>query len=315
MDTKGVKVVWTEKFLDWQLGEEHPVNPMRAYVAVEVMKNVQGFGITSMETWANAGDVTQARWIEAAEKFQPGARGLIEKTPEVLWMFAGTWVLVEELLKDRVDGEANVYFNPAGGELSGQHTDVEVVNDLACAALRLSEAGLRVAVVSLDAHHANQMESLLRGREDIPTFSVHEAASAGTTYSDEKGSFVNYGLPAGSGDAELLSAMEDICERLSQVELLDVLLMDLGCDGLEEDPGSELKYSHEGLMMCAVKAGQVAAEKNCSVLTGGGGGELSLDDTPALWANMVIVMSSTMHLEKMYQRSLVERLDTISDSA
>lgn len=311
MDTRALKTVWADQFLDWQLGDEHPVNPMRAYVAAEALRSMPGFNVEMMETWAAAGDVTRERWLEAAERIQPAARKMVEARPELLWMFGGTFVLTEELISDRAfKKEANLYFNPAGGELSGQHQDVEVLNDLAYAAVRLRGAGLRVAVVSLDAHHANQTESLLRGMDDVPTFSVHQASSAATTYSTE--SFINYGLAAGSGDEELLSAVDDICDSLREMDL-DVVLMDIGCDGLADDPSSQLAYTEEGLGLAGIRVAQVAAAKDASMLVGGGGGELSLEETPSVWATSVVLMTSTMGLEKLAQKNLARSVDNISE--
>lgn len=298
----GLKISWAEELLSWQLGAEHPVNPLRGYVAVEKLKAAFP-DAEILEDWAEAGELGRSSWQLAAESIQAErvAELQLAAGPDLvhvqLTMFGATYVLVEQLLRDRSFEELNcVYFSPAGGELTGQHEGVYVLNDMAWAAKRLAGADLKVAYVDLDAHHSSEMEQLLRDEPEIWTCSVHELSSARTNYSAE--GFLNAGLAPGAGDPGLLAAVRQWLAQLSQLDL-DVLLVNAGADGLAEDESSLLGYTPAGLTAAGLLLGKLAAEKNCSVLISGGGGQLPLDGTPEVWEAVVSMFVSALATKEM----------------
>ena len=244
-----------------------------------------------LTNWQNASELERGRWLEAARTIEP------EKAEELgadeLTQFGATFVLTERLLADRVAGKKlGVYFNPAGGELTGQHDGVKVFNDLAHAAVRLAGAGLRVAVLDLDAHHTNELEAILRSYPEVLTVSIHELSSAATTFSSPEDGFVNRQLGDGAGDTALVQAVNTSLLELSPE--LDVLLMSIGTDGLEDDPGSALNYSPEGLAGAVVLVSAFLSTTGASLLVGAG----STSD-PALTATLVSYLSTGLLLGSM----------------
>ena len=75
---------------------------------------------------------------------------------------------------------------------------------------------------------------------------------------------------------------------------LDVLLMSIGTDGLEDDPGSALNYSAEGLAAAVVLVSAFLSTTGVSLLVGAG----STSD-PALTATLVSYLSTGLLLGSM----------------
>lgn len=285
-------VTYTEQFLDWQLGDEHEINPIRSLVFTEKLKTLIESGMCEVDTdWGQASEIERMKWEAAMRSIQPEKTAARKATapPEVwnseVFMFGATYYLCDRLLKDRAFNDTSgIYFNPAGGEMSGQHADVDVVNDLAWACLRMADAGMNVVYVDWDAHHCYETETLLR-KSDVKTFSVHEKISAASTYSDLEGDgFVNLGMEEGAGDYGLINAVAEIIDMLEQhAGKVDVIVLNAGADGIEVDPTSGLQWTINGYGVAAKMLGEYAVSMDASILVGGGGSTLPLDSGPEIW--------------------------------
>lgn len=302
-------VTYADDFLDWQLGDEHEVNPIRSLLATEKLKHLEDPGICEIVSdWGQSSVVEKAKWERAMKSIQPEkvevrkASGLWE--PE-LAMFGATYYLTEKILKNRVfDGSAGIYFNPAGGEHSESHADVDVINDLAWACLRMQDAGLRVAYIDWDAHHCYETETLLRG-SGVLTFSVHERSTAATTYSDLDGEgFVNYGMEQGASDWGLINAVAEILDTLEGMEPFDVIVLNAGADGLEEDPTSGMDWTIDGYGVSSKMLGEFAAGSGASVLVGGGGSTLPIEGCPEIWSAVLSTLTLEMVMVGAYDPNL-----------
>lgn len=279
---RGLTVAYTPRYLDWQLGDEHEVNPIRAHVVVEELRALEQFlGTEILTNWANPGEIELSRWVAAARSVSSRE----QLGDEELTMFGGTYTLVEHLIRDRVlAGEVGTYFNPAGGE-NQEHRDVKVYNDAAYAVRRLVEAGLRTGFLSLDAHQEVETRRLVDGAG--PCISIHEAATAKdwTAGSLEEG-FLNYALAPGAGDSWLLATVQAAITELSRRHL-DVVVLRASPDGLAADGSSSLRFTEEGYRAASMELAQAGAASNWSFLVLGGGGTLPLDETPEVWRIMV----------------------------
>lgn len=308
MKFNGLTVAYSEKFLDWQLGEDHEVNPIRALVLVEKLKILQEAGICVVDTsWDKGSVVEKAKWVRAIETLQPDklkSKAAADPLYETeLLMFGATYHLTEKLIKDRVfDGGMGVYFNPAGGEISEQHTDVDVFNDLAWACLRLKDSGMNVVYIDWDAHHCYETETLLKN-SGVTTFSVHEARTAGTTYTDLEGEgFANYGMDAGASDYGLVNAVAEIIDTLeNEGKGFDVIVLNTGADGLGGDPTSGLDWTIDGYGLSSKMLGDFAQRSSASLLVGGGGTTLPVEGGPDIWSAVL----GTLTLELLNLELLV----------
>jgi acetoin utilization deacetylase AcuC-like enzyme len=129
------------------------------------------------------------------------------------------------------------------------------LNNAAVAAVALLERlGAPVAVVDIDAHHANGTQELFYDRGDVVVASVHVDPGAGwfphfLGFADEtgtgRGAGANVNLPIapGAGDGEWLAA---VAEAAAHAREARALVVSLGVDAAAGDPESPLRVSQAG---------------------------------------------------------------------
>ncbi len=123
-------------------------------------------------------------------------------------------------------------------------------NSIAVAAASLAEAGQRVAIVDIDAHHGNGTQDIFYDRDDVFYASIHEyPLYPGTGSLTEVGSgagegfTINIPLPArATGDVARL-AIYEVLEPALEKFAPDWMLISVGYDGHHSDPLTNLSYS------------------------------------------------------------------------
>lgn len=122
-----------------------------------------------------------------------------------------------------------------------------VFNDLAVASNRLIAEGAasRILIVDLDVHQGDGTASLMAGREDVFTFSMH----AEKNFPVRKArSGLDVGLPDGIDDqgylAELSKHLPDLLDHFAP----DLVLYQAGVDPHEDDKLGRLSLTNEGLI-------------------------------------------------------------------
>lgn len=126
---------------------------------------------------------------------------------------------------------------------------------IAARALRRSGAG-RVAVLDIDAHHANGTQAIFYGRGDVYVGSVHVDPGAGwfphyVGFAEERGTGDGLGanrnvpLAPGTGDRGWLAAVDVLCDDVRR-RGADALVVSLGLDAAASDPESPLQVTPEG---------------------------------------------------------------------
>ncbi|MHC4868034.1 MAG: arginase family protein, partial [Planctomycetota bacterium] len=151
-----------------------------------------------------------------------------------------------------LSGSAALTFNPSGGY---HHAGPQrasgfcYINDVALACMVLAEAGKRVLYLDVDVHHGDGVAQAFYDRRDIMTISFHEDPRVlfpGTGFADEigageaKGYCVNVPLPIGTYDEVYMKAFEAIALPLITAYDPDVIVLELGADGLLGDPLAHL---------------------------------------------------------------------------
>lgn len=120
-----------------------------------------------------------------------------------------------------------------------------LVNGLAVAAYSALDAGLRVGILDLDAHHGNGTEEIFWREPRVLTVSVHQAAPffPGTGDAEAIGAGsglgANLNLPVEPKESWLAAAAQAV-DWLSGV---DLILLELSADAHEADPASDLRAS------------------------------------------------------------------------
>lgn len=140
------------------------------------------------------------------------------------------------------------------------------LNNAAIAAQTLCRSGAaRVAIVDLDAHHANGTQAIFYGRGDVYVGSLHVDPGAGwfphyLGYADERGAADGLGanrnlpLAPGSGNGDWLAGVDLLCDEV-RAHRADAVVVSLGLDAAASDPESPLQVSgdayHEAMRRIA----------------------------------------------------------------
>lgn len=158
---------------------------------------------------------------------------------------AGGVMLAASLLAQADSGAIHV---PGGGTHHGLPDRANgfcYLNDPVLGILTLRRAGLRVAYVDIDAHHADGVEHGLAGAADVLLISVHEEARWPFTGALGRiGNCLNLPVPRGYNDTESRAVLHRLILPAVQGFAPDVIMLQAGADSLHEDPLSRLSLSN-----------------------------------------------------------------------
>lgn len=146
-----------------------------------------------------------------------------------------------------------------------------VFNDLAIAAHRLVAQGdaHRILIVDCDVHQGDGTASLLAGRPEIATFSIH----AEKNFPARKArSTLDVGLPDGTGDADYLEALGRYLPGLIDSFAPDLILYQAGVDPHVDDRLGRLSLSDAGLEARDRFVGNEAGRRGIPMASALGGG-------------------------------------------
>ena len=178
--------------------------------------------------------------------------------------------------------------NSAGGShhaLGATGAGYCVFNDLAIAAVRLAEEGVRVLVVDVDVHQGDGTAALTAGRPGIATYSIH----AEKNFPARKArSTLDVPLADGTGDAAYLDALAATLLPMLDAERPDLILYQGGIDPLADDRLGRLALTPAGLAARDALVAQAAAQRGIALASTPGGGYG--DDTLALAREHVAVI-------------------------
>jgi acetoin utilization deacetylase AcuC-like enzyme len=164
--------------------------------------------------------------------------------------------------------------NTAGGShhaLADTGAGYCVFNDLACAAIRLTEEGTvgRVLIVDCDVHQGDGTAALTAGRPDIATYSIH----AEKNFPVRKArSTLDVPLPDGVGDDEYLTTLEATLVPVFDGFGPDLILYQAGVDPFAGDRLGRLSLSHAGLAARERLIAGLARTRGLPVASALGGG-------------------------------------------
>jgi acetoin utilization protein AcuC len=302
----GVRLVWGESFMDYVLGEDHPLQPLRIKLTVDLIRQLglDEFAETvaprqarddELELVHSAGYVQLVRelsdpdireTVPLPQVFDAGfgtpdnpiADGMHAACAEVV---GGSLVAAELVHK----GEALHAFNPAGGlHHAARHraSGFCVYNDVAAAAAWLKRQGHRVAVVDVDVHHGDGTQAIFYDDPDVLTISIHESGRylfPGTGSPEETGrgagggTAVNVPVMPYTWDEPWLAAFESVVPPLLRDFKPTVLVTQDGCDTHYLDPLAHVQNSTRIWPVIGHRFHELAHElcEGRWVATGGGG--------------------------------------------
>ncbi|NTU70699.1 MAG: acetoin utilization protein AcuC [Coriobacteriia bacterium] len=313
-------LIWDPALADYDLGDGHPLNPLRLTLTVELMEalGLLGEGDVLAPRAATENELLLAHssgYIEAVHHagdwgsdFSPMMGLGTEDNPvypgmhEIAALTAGASMLgVEEVLA----GRWLRTFSPAGGMHHAHRSRAagfSIYNDaaVAIAVAREAHPGIKVLYIDIDAHHGDGVQEAFAASGDVLTVSIHESglyAFPGTGfpeeigYGDGVGFSANVPLPAFATDECFAMAFDEVVAPLARAFAPDLIVAQLGVDAHYSDPQTDLGLTLPGYR--ALVLGIIAlADELCAgrLAALGGGGYHVVGVVPRAWAWVMAAM-------------------------
>ncbi|HEY5541098.1 MAG TPA: acetoin utilization protein AcuC [Coriobacteriia bacterium] len=307
-------LIWDPGLAAYDLGDSHPLNPLRLTLSVELM---QAFGILTPEVVISPRQATESElllvhsigYVEAVRHagdwgsdFRPVMGLGTEDNPvypgmhEIAALTCGGSI---EGIEEVLSGRRMRTFSIAGGMHHAHRSRAagfSVYNDAAVgiAVARQQHPGLRVLYIDIDAHHGDGVQEAFAGSADVLTISIHESglhAFPGTGFPGEigygpgAGFSANVPLPAFATDECFALAFGDVVAPLAHAFRPDIVVAQLGVDAQHDDPQTELGLTLPGYRSL-VRGIIGLADELCDgrLAAVGGGGYHIVRVVPLAWA-------------------------------
>ncbi|WP_024877150.1 acetoin utilization protein AcuC [Saccharomonospora piscinae] len=265
-------VVWDPAVLAYNLGEDHPFNPVRLDLTVrlatalgvlddvpllvpEPVAEEDLFRAHTAEYLAAVKQAPMVGW-DVGHGLGPPDNPVFTGMHEASSLVVGSTLLGARCI---AEGRADRAVNIAGGLHHARRDAASgfcVYNDCAVAISWLLDHGFdRIAYVDTDVHHGDGVQAAFYDDPRVLTVSLHQhpfTLFPGTGYSAEigegqaQGSAVNLPLPPATGDSGWLRAFHAVVPSLLAEFRPQVLVTQCGVDSHDEDPLADLALSVDG---------------------------------------------------------------------
>lgn len=320
--------VFDEHMADYDLGEDHPLSPLRRQLAVEL---IRAYGMLDLPDVAivtpriaTDAEIERAHapaYVQAVKRFsaQPVlAQGwdaaqwglaMGGDTPAFPGMHEAAAILCGASITAALavwDGRADQVFSAGGGlhhALANRAAGFCIYNDPAVAIHALLDAGAtRVAYIDVDVHHGDGTQWIFYEDPRVLTCSVHESGRylfPGTGALAERGmgpgagTAVNIPLPPYSGDGPYLRAVEEVIARAVVDFAPQIIVTQDGADPHHKDPLAHLQVTMSAFPRLYRTLHQLAAETCDGRWVALGGGGYHTDVVPRAWAMLFAEMTGT----------------------
>ncbi|PSL56324.1 acetoin utilization protein AcuC [Saccharothrix carnea] len=311
---KEAAVVWDESFLGYDLGGDHPLNPVRLDLTVRLAR---ALGVLDGVELVAPDPATDD---EIERVHEPSYLNAVRAAPMAGWdvghglgtadnpVFsrmheASALVVGGSLAAARkiAAGEADRAVSIAGGlhhAMRDHAAGFCVYNDCAVAISWLLDHGFdRIAYLDTDVHHGDGVQAAFYDDPRVLTVSVHQNPLSlwpGTGRPAElggegaEGTSVNLALPPGTGDRDWLRAFEATVPSLLRAFGPQLLVTQCGVDTHREDPLADLALTVDGHRAIYRRLRELAEETaNGRWLALGGGGYELLRVVPRSWTHLL----------------------------
>jgi len=213
-------------------------------------------------------------YLAEVAKTLPGSSGWLD--PDTYYS-EGTW----EAARKAAGGVTELALRMVGGAIQrgiavvrppGHHAESDramgfcIYNNVAVAAAAARAAGAaRVAIVDWDVHHGNGTQEIFWDDPTVAYLSVHQwpyypgtGAPQDVGGEGAKGTTVNVGLPAGSGDEEYLAAFDEVFVPALLELRPELLIVSAGFDAYRADPLASMRVTRAGFGVLADRMRAVA---------------------------------------------------------
>jgi acetoin utilization protein AcuC len=310
---------WDPRMTEYDFGPDHPLAPVRVALTISLATSLGVLASVPVVSPSPASDpelqlVHDPAYIAAVRRASADGLGngwyglgtpdnpVFPGMHDASALIAGGTLAAARAVFDGTSLHAG---NVAGGlhhAMRKLASGFCVYNDPAIAIAWLLAAGCsRVAYVDLDVHHGDGVQAAFYDDPRVLTISLHEHPATlfpGTGLASEtggpsaRGYAVNVALPAGTGDAGWLRALDALVPPLLSSFQPDVLVSQHGCDTHRLDP-----LAHLALSVDAQRAGASLMHSlahSCAdgrwVFTGGGGYQ-RVQVVPRCWTHLLGIAS------------------------
>lgn len=268
-----VVLVYGEELMKHQLSEDHPLQPIRVRLAVELIRETgliehahlvppRPATIAELELVHSPHYVALVRTLSDPQQRAGVARHDIEAAgfasadnPISNFLHEGTSLVVGASLvgAEAIESGAALHaFSPSGG-LHHAHRERAsgfcTYNDAAIACQWLKQRGHRVAYVDVDVHHGDGVEGIFQSDPDVLTVSLHESGQylfPGTGFPQDagvgrgRGTKANLPFAPFTWDEPWLMGFEKVVPQMLRKFKPTVLVTQDGCDTHYLDPLAHL---------------------------------------------------------------------------
>ena len=311
--------VFDEHMGDYDLGDDHPLSPLRRQLAVELIRaygmlddpdvtlvSPRAASDAEIERAHAAAYVAAVRHLSAqpvlAQGWDAAQWGLAAggDTPAFAGMHEAAALLCGASITAALEvweGRADQAFSAGGGlhhALANRAAGFCIYNDPAVAIHALLEAGATlVAYIDVDVHHGDGTQWIFYEDPRVLTCSVHESGRylfPGTGALAERGmgpgagTAVNIPLPPYAGDAPYLRAVEEVIARAVIDFEPEIIVTQDGADPHHKDPLAHLQVTMPTFPRLYRSLHQLAGETCDGRWVALGGGGYNTDVVPRAWA-------------------------------
>ncbi|MBS7287220.1 MAG: acetoin utilization protein AcuC [Candidatus Freyarchaeota archaeon] len=257
-----VALVYSDKYLEYFFGPEHPLRPQRLTLMMELIREIGLLDhpdLRVVEAMAASEEelklVHSEAYLQHVKRLDEEGRGYLDygDTPAFKGMFSASAMLVGGSLRAAelvMEGEAMHAFNPGGGmhhAARDRGAGFCVFNDVAITARYLQKKYnlKKIMIVDIDCHHGDGTQETFYSDPSVLTVSFHEDGRflyPGTGFINEvgeregKGYCVNVPLPPFTFTEAYLYAYNEVVPPLVKSYEPDIIIQQCGVDTHFGDP-------------------------------------------------------------------------------
>ena len=308
-----IYLYYTDRFLGYNFGPEHPLNPVRLRLAYTL---IEDFGFLDCDDAkrveprpASEEDlllVHTREYIDAVKTEEPDlAFGLgIDDNPVFKGMYSAARLLAGgsiDAAKLMVEQDCSA-FNIGGGLHHAMPTQASgfcIFNDIALAICILKRKFKRILYIDIDGHHGDGVQNIFYTDPRVLKISMHESGRyifPGTGFIDEvgehegRGYSVNIPMPMYATDEAYRRAFEEIVPVLFEWFKPDVVVAQFGVDTHYSDPLTSLNLTLGGYGYLVHRIKELTDRYSGGRLLALGGGGYSMMVVPLAWTIVFQIM-------------------------